>query len=114
MVLEDDTFSQILMTTSSDYIKQRLGNEDYTFAEVEGIPERNPEDKTVDITFFIDPGERAYVRRINFRGNTKTIDEVLRWEMWQMEGGAASNSQIDHNRMRMNRISLLQEMMYAT
>lgn len=109
MVREDDTFSQILMTTSSDYIKQRLGNEGYTFAEVEGIPERNPEDNTVDITFFIDPGERAYVRRINFRGNTKTIDEVLRREMRQMEGGAASNSQIEHSRVRLNRLGFFQD-----
>jgi outer membrane protein insertion porin family len=104
MVREDDTFSQIRMTTSADYIKQRLGNEGYTFAEVEGIPERNPEDNTVEITFFIDPGERAYVRRINFRGNTKTIDEVLRREMRQMEGGAASTSQIEHSRVRLNRL----------
>ncbi|MDQ2075332.1 outer membrane protein assembly factor BamA [Marinimicrobium sp. ABcell2] len=109
MVREGDTFSQIMMTTSADYIKQRLGNEGYTFAEVEGIPERNQEDKTVDVTFFIDPGERAYVRRINFRGNTKTIDEVLRREMRQMEGGAASTSQIEHSRVRLNRLGFFKD-----
>ncbi len=114
MVREGQRFSQILMTTSSDYIKQRLGNEGYTFAEVEGIPEKNTEDKTVEITFFVDPGQRAYVRRINFKGNTKTIDEVLRREMRQMEGGAASTAQIEHSKVRLNRLGYFKEVNVET
>ena len=78
---EGMTFSQTLMTTSSEYITQRLGNEGYTFAEVAGYPEVNEEDKTAKITYMIKPGMRAYVRRIEFRGNTKTADPVLRREM---------------------------------
>ena len=41
---EGMTFSQTLMTTSSEYITRRLGNEGYTFAEVEGFPEVNEEE----------------------------------------------------------------------
>lgn len=114
MLREGDTFSQILMTNSSEYITQRLGNEGYTFAEVEGIPEKNDEDKTVKLTFFVDPGQRAYVRRINFKGNTKTIDEVLRREMRQMEGGAASNSQIEHSKVRLDRLGFFKEVNVET
>ncbi|WP_414673870.1 outer membrane protein assembly factor BamA [Marinimicrobium sp. UBA4509] len=114
MLREGDDFSQILMTNSSEYITQRLGNEGYTFAEVEGIPEKNEEDKTVKVTFFVDPGQRAYVRRINFKGNTKTIDEVLRREMRQMEGGAASNSQIEHSKIRLDRLGFFKEVNVET
>ena len=102
-------FSQILMTTSEEYITKRLGNEGYTFAKVEGMPERNEEDKTVKITFFIDPGKRAYVNRINFRGNTKTVDQVLRREMRQMEGGSASTAQIEHSKVRLERLGFFKE-----
>ena len=102
-------FSQVLMTTSEEYITKRLGNEGYTFAKVEGMPERNDEDKTVKITFFIEPGKRAYVNRINFRGNTKTIDEVLRREMRQMEGGSASTAQIEHSKVRLERLGFFKE-----
>jgi outer membrane protein insertion porin family len=114
MVRPEQNFSQILMTTSSEYITQRLGNEGYTFAKVEGIPERNDEDKTVKITFFIDPGKRAYVNRINFRGNTKTIDEVLRREMRQMEGGSASTAQIEHSKVRLERLGFFKEVKVDT
>ncbi|MBU2886979.1 outer membrane protein assembly factor BamA [Gilvimarinus agarilyticus] len=109
LMREDQTFSQALMTRSSEYITNRLGNEGFTFAEVEGIPERNDEDKTVKVTFFIDPKKRAYVRRINFRGNTTTQDEVLRREMRQMEGGAASTSQIEHSKVRLERLGFFKE-----
>lgn len=107
-------FSQILMTTSSEYVTKRLGNEGYTFAKVEGIPERNDEDKTVKITFFIEPGKRAYVNRINFRGNTKTMDEVLRREMRQMEGGSASTAQIEHSKVRLERLGFFKEVKVDT
>jgi len=102
-------FSQILMTTSEEYVTKRLGNEGYTFAKVEGMPERNEADKTVKITFFIEPGKRAYVNRINFRGNTKTIDEVLRREMRQMEGGSANSAQIENSKVRLERLGFFKE-----
>lgn len=114
LVRKDQTFSQMLMTTSSEYITDRLGNEGYTFAEVEGIPERNKEDNTVKVTFFINPGKRAYVRRINFRGNTTTQDDVLRREMRQMEGGSASTAQIEHSKVRLERLGFFKEVTVDT
>ncbi|MGH1469689.1 MAG: outer membrane protein assembly factor BamA [Cellvibrionaceae bacterium] len=101
---EDQTFSQLLMTTSSDFITQRLGNDGYTFAETRGIPEQDKENKTVTVTFFVDPGKRAYVRRIEFRGNTQTVDEVLRREMRQMEGASASTAKIEQSKVRLERL----------
>lgn len=114
LLREDATFSQHLMTTSAEYITKRLGNEGYTFAEVEGIPERNEDDKTVKVTFFIDPKKRAYVRRINFRGNTTTKDDVLRREMRQMEGGSASTAQIEHSKVRLERLGFFKEVTVDT
>lgn len=114
LVRPGQIFSQILMTTSSEYITKRLGNEGYTFAKVEGIPERNDEDKTVKMTFFIEPGNRAYVNRINFRGNTKTVDEALRREMRQLEGGSASTAQIEHSKVRLERLGFFKEVKVDT
>ncbi|MCO1333936.1 outer membrane protein assembly factor BamA [Microbulbifer sp. OS29] len=114
LVREGQTFSQVRMTTTSDYITKRLGNEGYTFAEVNGIPEPNKEEKTVKITFFIDPGKRAYVRRINFRGNTRTTDEVLRREMRQMESSSASSARIEQSKVRLERLGYFKEVEVET
>lgn len=114
LLSEGQTFSQVLMTTTSDYLTRRLGNEGYTFAEVRGIPERDDEEQTVKVTFFMDPGKRAYVRRINFRGNTKTSDEVLRREMRQMEGGSASTARIESSKVRLERLGFFKEVNVET
>ena len=114
LLREGQTFSQVLMTTTSDYITQRLGNEGYTFAEVRGIPELNEEEHTVKVTFFMDPGKRAYVRRIEFRGNTKSADEVLRREMRQMEGGSASTARIESSKVRLERLGYFKEVQVET
>ncbi|MFB1011204.1 MAG: outer membrane protein assembly factor BamA, partial [Thiopseudomonas sp.] len=94
---EGQIFSRKVMTTTTELITRRLGNEGYTFASVNGIPEPHDEDNTVTLTYVVDPGKRAYVNRVNFRGNTKTRDEVLRREMRQMEGGWASTYLIDQS-----------------
>lgn len=109
LLSKDSTFSQTLMTTSSEFITRRLGNEGYTFAEVEGYPELNEEDKTAKITFVVKPGMRAYVRRIEFRGNTKTADSVLRREMRQMEGGSANNALIESSKVMLERLGFFKE-----
>ena len=106
---EGMTFSQTLMTTSSEYITRRLGNEGYTFAEVAGYPEVDEEEKTATITFVVTPGMRAYVRRVEFRGNTKTADDVLRREMRQMEGGSANNMLIEHSKVMLERLGFFKE-----
>ena len=49
-------FSRQVMTSTSDLISRRLGNEGYTFASVNGIPEINEEDKTVAVTFYVENG----------------------------------------------------------
>ncbi len=114
LLKEGQTFSQVLMTTTSDYMTRRLGNEGYTFADVQGVTERNDDDKTVRVTFFMDPGKRAYVRRIEYRGNTKTSDEVLRREMRQMEGGSASTARIETSKVRLERLGFFKEVTVDT
>ncbi|WLG82497.1 outer membrane protein assembly factor BamA [Pseudomonas cucumis] len=114
LVQKGQVFSRKLMTTTSDLITRRLGNEGYTFTNVNAVPTPNNDDHTVDITFVVDPGKRAYVNRINFRGNTKTDDKVLRREMRQMEGGWASTYLIDQSKTRLERLGFFKEVNVET
>ena len=111
---EGQVFSRKVMTTTSELITRRLGNDGYTFANVTGVPQPHDEDNTVSITYVVDPGKRSYVNRINFRGNTKTKDEVLRREMRQMEGGWASTYLIDQSKTRLERLGYFKEVNVET
>lgn len=104
LLAEGQTFSQQMVTSTEDYLTRRLGNEGYNFAKVTGIPEVDEEENTVAMKFFVDPGKRTYVRRISFKGNLKTADEVLRREMRQMEGAPASAAAIEQSRIRLERL----------
>ncbi|MFK7604631.1 MULTISPECIES: outer membrane protein assembly factor BamA [unclassified Pseudomonas] len=114
LVQPGQVFSRKLMTTTSELITRRLGNEGYTFANVNAVPQPDPENHTVAITFVVDPGKRAYVNRINYRGNTKSEDEVLRREMRQMEGGWASTYLIDQSKVRLERLGFFKEVNVET
>ena len=103
-VSEGQIFSQQLVTSTEEYLTRRLGNDGYNFAKVTGIPEVNEEDNSVAMKFFVDPGKRTYVRRINFIGNMKTEDNVLRREMRQMESAPASAANIEQSRVRLERL----------
>ena len=107
-------FSQIRVTRTEEFITNRLGDEGYTFAEVKGVPEIKDEDNSVAIKFFVDPGKRTYVRRIDYRGNTKTADEVLRREMRQMESAPASRQKIEQSRVRLERLGFFKEVEVET
>ncbi len=102
-----ETFSRKNATESSKAIQDRLGDEGYAFANVNMVPEIHDNNKTVDMAFFVDPGKRTYVRRINFNGNTKTRDEVLRREMRQMESSWASSSKLSVLRRAWNGWAIL-------
>jgi len=104
LVAEGQTFSQQLVTSTEEYLTRRLGNEGYNFAKVTGIPELDEGENTVSLKFFVDPGKRTYVRRIAFKGNMKTSDEVLRREMRQMESAPASAAAIEQSRVRLERL----------
>jgi len=98
------TFSQALITASEEYMTQILGNLGYAFARVEGIPEIDEDERTVEVIFYVEPGNRTYVNRINYRGNVATADDVLRREMRQLESAPASSQQIELSRVRLQRL----------
>ena len=104
LVSEGQTFSQQMVTSTEEFITRRLGNEGYNFAKVTGIPEIDEDNNSVALKFFVDPGKRTYVRRINFKGNLKTVDDVLRREMRQMESAPASAAAIELSRVRLERL----------
>jgi outer membrane protein insertion porin family len=104
-----ETFSRKNATETSKAISDRLGDEGYTFANVNMVPEINEANKTVAMTFFVDPGKRVYVRRINVKGNTKTRDEVVRREMRQMESSWAASSKIERSKTRLDRLGYFEE-----
>ena len=97
-------FNLGLLTQSAEFMSLRHGEQGYANAEIEPVPELDHENKTAEITFYVDPKSRVYVRRINFNGIDEVDDEVLRRELRQMEGAYLSNVLIDRSKFRLQRL----------
>lgn len=109
-----ELFSRKKVTDTSKRLTDRIGEEGYSFGNVNAIPDIDQAGKTVALTFFIDPGKRVYARRINFAGNVKTKDEVLRREMRQQEGSWLSTAQVERGKERLERTGYFKEVNVET
>ena len=89
----------------SDY----FGNFGYAFSQVEVRPTIDREKGLVAFTIYGDPGRRAYVRKINVAGNTRTRDEVIRREFRQYESSWYSSDKIKLSRDRVDRLGFFKE-----
>lgn len=101
-------FNQNLLTTSTELMAFRLGELGYANAEIDPVPQLDYENKTAEVTFFVDPKSRVYVRRINFNGVDEVDDEVLRREMRQMEGAYLSNRLVERSKIRLQRLPYIE------
>ncbi len=109
-----EVFSRAKLTESTKAIGDRLGNDGYAFANVNAVPDLDRANRKAAFTFFIDPGRRVYVRRINVAGNTRTKDEVIRREMRQFEGGWYSANSITKSKQRIDRLGYFTEVNVET
>ena len=107
-------FSRKTVLGSSERITRLLSNKGYAFANVNSIPDVDEEKKQIAITYFVDPGSRVYVRRINMSGNNSTRDEVLRREMRQMESAWFSTELVNRSRTRLQRLGYFDDVAIET
>ena len=98
-------FARQKLTESVKLITDRLGDEGYAFANINAAPNLDYEKRQAAFTFFVDPGRRVYVRRINITGNDRTRDEVIRREFRQMEGAWHSTKNINLSKQRVDRLA---------
>jgi len=109
LIKPGDTYSRKLVTSTQQLMSYRLGADGYAFAKIDPVPTADNEHKTVALTFFIEPGNRVYVRHINFNNTTAINDETLRREMRQLEGGWLSNSAVERSKERLQRLPYVEK-----
>jgi outer membrane protein insertion porin family len=108
-----EIFNRQLISNTEKLIEDRLGEDGYAFAKVDPVPMPDEKNHTVSLTFFIDPGNRVYVRKITFSGETAINDVVLRREMLQQEGGWLSNVSLERSKQRIQRLPYVKHVSYS-
>ncbi len=99
----DSTYRVEDVNMASEAITKKLSSLGYAFATARPDPIVG-DNNTVKIVYTIDPGRRAYVRKVNITGNTKTKDEVIRREVRQYEAAWFDSDKVSLSRDRIDRL----------
>jgi len=113
-IKSEDIFSRAIVSESNEKISEKMGSLGYAFANINPIPEIHKDTQEVDLNFYVDPGQRVFVRRINVSGNAQTKDEVVRRELRQMESGWISTKKVKRSKERLERLGFFQEVSVST
>ena len=111
---ENEVFSRKLMTSTQKRLEDRLGKVGYAFAKVKLLPEIDEQEKIIDLVYQLIPGNKTHVRNINFHGNFRTHEEVLRREMRLMEGSILASDKLERSKIRLQRLSYLENVEVET
>jgi outer membrane protein insertion porin family len=114
LVHQGEIFDRKLITASQELMQNRMGRDGYAFAKVDPVPTADNVNHTVALTFFVDPGNRVYVRNITFSGVNRIDDEVLRREMRQLEGGWMSNVALERSKQRLQRLPYIKSVEFES
>ncbi len=101
LVAPGQIYSQKVISSTQELIKNRLGAEGFYFAKVEPVPTIDEAKREVALSLFVNPGNRVYVREISFKGTTRSNDVTLRRELRQLEGALLSNVALERSKQRL-------------
>jgi outer membrane protein insertion porin family len=95
-------------------VSERVAGKGYAFAQVTPRGDRDVANRTISIVYTVDQGQKAYVERIDIRGNDKTRDYVIRREFDLSEGDAFNQVMIQRAKRRLERLGFFEKVEIAT
>jgi outer membrane protein insertion porin family len=90
-------------------LTEEVGNLGYAFVDIKPKVDRDPENRTIGLTFQIDEGPRVFVERIDIKGNIRTLDEVIRREFLLAEGDAFNAARLRRSRQRVQDLGFFEK-----
>jgi outer membrane protein insertion porin family len=95
-----ELYNAELIDKSVDALTLAAGTKGYAFVDIRPRVRRNRDERTVDVVFKVEEGQRVYIERINIVGNTRTLDKVIRREIRLVEGDAFNRVLVNRSRSR--------------
>jgi outer membrane protein insertion porin family len=111
---EGDVFNRTMLNQDLIRIKTAFEDEGYAYANITPVTAIHGDTKRIDITFDAEKGRRVYYERINFKGNTKTRDKVIRRELRIYEGDLTSASLRELSKRRLEALGYFESVDFKT
>ncbi len=108
------TFNSELVEKTVDRMVEIMSEKSYAFAHIEPVLKRNRDAKTIEIDFVISETPPIYINRILIKGNTRTLDEVVRRELRIREGDAFNINKINRSKQRLQNLGFFEKVDFET
>ncbi|ESY16156.1 MULTISPECIES: outer membrane protein assembly factor BamA [unclassified Mesorhizobium] len=95
-------------------LTEKVAGSGYAFAQVTPRGDRNFENHTISVVYTIDQGTKAYIERIEIRGNDRTRDYVIRREFDVSEGDAFNQVLIQRAKKRLEKLDYFEKVDVST
>jgi outer membrane protein insertion porin family len=113
-VQQGDWYNADQVEKTISALTDALGNRGYAFVDIEPRVKRNPDTRTIDVTFDVKEGPRVYVERIDITGNVRTLDKVIRREFRLVEGDAFNTSKLQRSEQRIKNLGFFKKVDITT
>ncbi len=105
---KDKTFNIGLLRKDVEFIKTKIANKGYAFAEVNYDIRKNKENQTADVIFNVTPGEKVFINDVIISGNTRTLDRVIRRNVYLAPKDLFNLTDFEDSKSALNRTGFFQ------
>lgn len=102
-ISKKDVYNIDEIDASMNALRSAVADHGYAFINVEPVPDKHDDSRTVDMKFKIQKTNRIYINSINLLGNVRTFDNVIEHHMPMREGDPFSLQTIETARQNLMR-----------
>jgi outer membrane protein insertion porin family len=111
-LLKDRTFNISRLRTDVEFIKTQVADLGYAFAQVKYDIKKNIENATVDIVFNVIPGEKVYINDVIISGNNRTLDRVIRRNVYLAPGDLFNLTDFNDSKNKLKRTGYFKDVIF--
>lgn len=104
-----DTMNSARLRRDMQKLDDIVADKGYAFVRVIPKTDKNSDDKTVGIVYEVVPDEKVNIRNVQISGNDRTVDRVVRRELYLTEGNVYSRTDLEDSKSALKRTSYFDE-----
>ncbi len=105
---EGETFNIKTFREDSEKIKTLISDLSYAYVQVVPDLRKNKDDNSVEVVFKITPGDKVKIRNVLISGNTRTLDRLIRRELYLGPGDMYSLTDLSDSRNALGRLGFFE------
>jgi outer membrane protein insertion porin family len=106
---KDKTFNIKKLREDSEYIKTQVADLGYAFTQVKYDIKKDTQNNKADVIFSVIPGEKVYINDVFISGNTKTLDRVIRRDVYLSHGDLFSLTDYKDSILKLKRSGFFED-----